>query len=251
MKRLRRHGFLLAMVASIGVHAAAAAALMRAAPTQLGAVAIETRAISVSLAVTDILESTEPLDAVASEAAAQEAPLGDAAPKPAPKSEPETALLAPPPPPKPVMEPKTERSPQKAERRPLKEREKAEKRAKPQPRRAGKTQGAASTGRSARNSATSGQVSASQGAVQTYASLVRARLAARKPASRGEGGRVVIRFSLSAGGQVLSAAIARSSGNPSLDQAALAAVRSAGPFPPPPAGTSASNLRFSIPYQFR
>ncbi|MGA8436370.1 MAG: TonB family protein [Methyloceanibacter sp.] len=42
--------------------------------------------------------------------------------------------------------------------------------------------------------------------------------------------------------------VVRSSGKPQLDQAAIATVRSAAPFPPPPAG---ANPNFSIQIYFR
>ena len=93
-----------------------------------------------------------------------------------------------------------------------------------------------------------GRVSASSGSALNYAALVQARVAARKPDGGGGRGTVVVAFSVSRSGALSSARIARSSGNSSLDSRVLAAVRSAGPFPSPPAG---DNLNFAMPFYFR
>lgn len=50
----------------------------------------------------------------------------------------------------------------------------------------------------------------------------------------GQSGTVTVRFSIDTGGNVLSASVAGSSGNPSLDSAVVAMVRSASPVPAPP-----------------
>ncbi len=60
-------------------------------------------------------------------------------------------------------------------------------------------------------------------------------------------GRPVVRFSLNSSGQVTSASLVRSSGSSILDQEAVATVRRASPFPPPPNGQGAS---FSVPVNF-
>lgn len=52
--------------------------------------------------------------------------------------------------------------------------------------------------------------------------------------SDGQSGVVTVRFSIDTGGNVLSASVARSSGNPSLDSAVVAMVRAASPVPAPP-----------------
>ena len=61
---------------------------------------------------------------------------------------------------------------------------------------------------------------------------------------------VVVAFGITAAGGLGYAKIARSSGDQHLDQASLSAVRGAAPFPQPPAGASAAQLRFSIPFYF-
>lgn len=98
--------------------------------------------------------------------------------------------------------------------------------------------------------ASAGRVSASRGSILSYGAMVRARIARNKPGG-GARGNVVIALSISTSGSLQSARIVRSSGNPSLDQSALAAVRRSSPFPPPPQGATARQLRFTIPFQFR
>jgi periplasmic protein TonB len=110
--------------------------------------------------------------------------------------------------------------------------------------------GAGATGsRGAKASA--GRVSASQGALQDYRGIVNAWMARNKPAHGGGRGDVVILVVLSPSGALISARVFASSGNPSLDQIALAAARRSSPFPKPPAGSTAGQLRFTFPYRFR
>jgi protein TonB len=94
-----------------------------------------------------------------------------------------------------------------------------------------------------------GRVSASRGDILSYAALVRARVASRRPSGYGAHGRVVVSFSVTPGGGLGSARIASSSGSGALDSAALGAVRGAAPFPPPPNGAGA--IRFSVPFYYR
>jgi len=93
--------------------------------------------------------------------------------------------------------------------------------------------------------------SASPGQVRRYAGLVRARIARNRPSSRGRRGTAIVRFAISRSGRLRYARLARSSGDRTLDRAALASVRRASPFPRPPRGMSARQLTFSIPFRFR
>jgi len=61
----------------------------------------------------------------------------------------------------------------------------------------------------------------------------------------------VITFVLDRTGHVLSASIARSSGDASFDAAALAMMRRADPVPPPPALVADEGLSFTLPVNFR
>lgn len=61
----------------------------------------------------------------------------------------------------------------------------------------------------------------------------------------------MITFAIAADGTLDATAIAKSSSEPELDQAALAAIRKSAPFPPPPTGATAAQRRFMIPFRFR
>lgn len=63
-------------------------------------------------------------------------------------------------------------------------------------------------------------------------------------------GTVIVRFTVSASGQLLSREIAKSSGSPKLDEAALAALDRAAPFPPFPKGVVNDQLAVSVPFRF-
>jgi protein TonB len=80
---------------------------------------------------------------------------------------------------------------------------------------------------------------------------VRARVASRRPHGQGQRGTVYITFGVSASGGLTFASISRSSGDPGLDRSVLAAVRSAAPFPAPPAGASLRQRQFSMPFHFQ
>lgn len=63
-------------------------------------------------------------------------------------------------------------------------------------------------------------------------------------------GTVIVRFTVSAAGKLLSREITKSSGSIQLDQAALAALQRAEPFPPFPAGVGKKELAVSVPFRF-
>jgi protein TonB len=108
--------------------------------------------------------------------------------------------------------------------------------------------GGASARASEGSAMSSASVAASQGDLANYAALVRARVAANKPPGTGVRGSAVVRFGVSGSGAVISAGIGKSSGDAGLDRAAVAAVRQASPFPPPPGGRS---LSFAVPFSFQ
>ncbi len=62
---------------------------------------------------------------------------------------------------------------------------------------------------------------------------------------------ILVRFELDRTGHVLSASIAKGSGDASFDEAALAMMRRADPVPPPPARVADEGLRFTMPVLFR
>jgi len=55
-----------------------------------------------------------------------------------------------------------------------------------------------------------------------------------------------VRFRINRSGDLVSLRLARGSGRPDFDRAALAAVRSAAPFPPPPLEAAEADLEFEI-----
>jgi protein TonB len=95
-----------------------------------------------------------------------------------------------------------------------------------------------------------GAAMASAGVVRDYANRVLAALNRAKPRGTGLRGTVRLSFSVGAGGEIESVRILKSSGNDALDGAAVAAVRRAD-LPAPPAGLSAAQRLFELPYQFR
>jgi protein TonB len=76
---------------------------------------------------------------------------------------------------------------------------------------------------------------------------VRAAIGRHRPRVGG-GGSATVAFSIGPAGGVQAVQIVRSSGRPAADQAAIATVRAAAPFAPPPAGARNS---FSIQIYFR
>jgi protein TonB len=159
-------------------------------------------------------------------------------PEPPPKPEPpqEKPIPKEPPP-----EPKVREPPEQA---------KAEKKQRERPRRATRAGGVTSRAQSGDGNGAP-RASASSGAVLGYAAAVRARVAGNKPSGDGQRGTAVISFGVTTSGRLAYASIARSSGNAALDRLALSAVRSAAPFPSPPAGATPAQLRFSIPFHFQ
>ncbi len=113
------------------------------------------------------------------------------------------------------------------------------------------TQGGRQSKSATGSSASSGRVSASTGDMQTYARAVQARVAARRPGGEGRRGTVIISFAVTRSGGLSYASISSSSGDAALDQSVLSAVRSAAPFPAPPAGAPSGGLRFRMPFYFR
>jgi protein TonB len=80
---------------------------------------------------------------------------------------------------------------------------------------------------------------------QAYSSKVWAALARRKPRA-GQSGSATVVFSIGMGGSLNSVSIGRSSGNARIDQLALATVRGAAPFPPPPSGPASFSIRIDF-----
>jgi TonB family protein len=78
-----------------------------------------------------------------------------------------------------------------------------------------------------------------------YASNVWAALARHKPRA-GQSGSATVTFSIGAGGALGGVRIGKSSGNSKIDQLALATVRGAAPFAPPPSGPASFSIRIDF-----
>lgn len=94
--------------------------------------------------------------------------------------------------------------------------------------------------------------SAGNAAASNYPGKVRNKINRAKRRVSGAGGGVAtVSFTVSASGQASGIRIARSSGQPELDQAALDAVRRAAPFPAIPDGAGRASWPFSVPIAFK
>jgi protein TonB len=85
----------------------------------------------------------------------------------------------------------------------------------------------------------------------SYLGQVMARLQRARPAGTGQQGRAVVRFSILRSGAVGAIGLAASSGNSIVDQAALAMVRRAAPFPPLPPEFGPATMPLTVPVNFR
>jgi periplasmic protein TonB len=91
-------------------------------------------------------------------------------------------------------------------------------------------------------------------AVANWERLLVAQLERHKrypPQARGKVGEARLAFSIDRTGRVLASRIVHSSGSEALDQEALALVRRAAPFPPPPVGLPDDRLLFVVPVRYR
>ena len=92
------------------------------------------------------------------------------------------------------------------------------------------------------------------GASSKYPGQVQVRVsrATRYPASaKGSNGEAHVTFTVAANGGISGVKLSRSSGNAALDDAALAAVERAAPFPPIPEDAGRSSWTFTVPVAFR
>lgn len=86
-----------------------------------------------------------------------------------------------------------------------------------------------------------------------WLSAIRARVERRKAypvAAGGAEGRVTLQLTVDRAGRLKSVGVARSSGNPMLDAAALRAVKSAGRFPRAPGAVTEAAVTFRLPLRF-
>lgn len=156
---------------------------------------------------------------------------------------------------KPKNEKKPEPKPEKPKHKP-RHREKAGKTQK-----AAETQAASAPQINAQNSSrmaaslnrqsnASAGISPAKWQSKVQAHLERKKRTAQRRLGRADKGIVQIAFVIDAGGNVISARISGTSGNPQVDQAALSAVKAASPVPAPPPSMAASRIPFQVPFKF-
>jgi periplasmic protein TonB len=167
-----------------------------------------------------------------------------------------SAELTPPPPPPvavpapapPIVQPRREPPPRPVVRRQEpREQPPRERVARPAPPRPPSPPSSASEGRGVTSRATPRTSSPPP----SYLALVMAQLHRAKPASAGQTGRAVVRFSILRSGAAGGVSLASSSGNTIVDQAAVAMVRRAAPFPPLPAEYGPAAMPLTVPVAFR
>jgi protein TonB len=95
-----------------------------------------------------------------------------------------------------------------------------------------------------------GQANASAYSAQVLAHLQRYRVYPDSARSAGITGVSTVRFTLGASGNVIAVSLAGSSGQGVLDQAALAMVNRAAPFPPIPPALGRGSMTFAAPVRF-
>jgi len=238
---LREAPFWISLAVALAIHGAAAT-YFAIGPRDPGAGSMQTTAVSLNLVETLIVESaeqTQPEEMVSDniEVNAEEGTVEESAPSPAEMETEENK-----------REEKVKAA-GKDDTKPEKVKPRQETKRKSQPSKASKKGGAQARGEASKKRS-GGQASASRGAVRNYAARVRARVARNKPRSGRARGTAVVSFGVSRSGSLRYAKLARSSGNSSLDSAALSAVRRASPFPTPPRGASLRQLSFRIPFHF-
>jgi len=123
----------------------------------------------------------------------------------------------------------------------------------PQPaREAAGTGGGPAQGAAPAPAATAPALSAaqSQSLMSQWGARIMARIERARPRVQASG-QVVLSLQVARSGQLAGVSVSRSSGNPSLDAAALSAVQRAGGFPAAPDGMTEASYGFSLPIRFR
>ncbi|HXY89556.1 MAG TPA: TonB family protein [Xanthobacteraceae bacterium] len=147
--------------------------------------------------------------------------------------------------------PLAEKTPQPDREKQLQKKERAQQStsiaANPNPAAAALSEGRAGAGGRAE---AGGAANTSSYQAEVLAHLQHYRLYPPEARSRGIVGMALVHFALAANGGVISASLARSSGAPILDDAALSMVRRASPFPPIPPGLGRARMDFAAPIRF-
>lgn len=261
--------FVLALALSLAIHAAVLAAIHRQNTEGLArpigsAISIASDGTAIVIEVEVVADSTLPAAPAPADATAADAKTPVQAATDPEKSQPtperrEAETLAPKPPVPPEAEAIEDPRPQEQSKEltKLTDRTEVEDTAAPRPSvsaPAAPARPAASltTGTIGNRGAleTGGPALVSSYQAQVLAHLSRFRAYPEEARSRGITGVVSVRFALASDGKVVSASLLRTSGAAMLDEAALAMVRRASPFPPFPAGLNRARMEFAAPVRF-
>lgn len=100
------------------------------------------------------------------------------------------------------------------------------------------------------NNASAG-VSSNKWQSKLYSHLLRRTRSLQRRAGRGVKGTAQVAFVVDPSGNILSVKLARSSGNPTVDDLAVQATRNSSPVPAPPAAIAKPRMPITVPIQFK
>jgi len=100
------------------------------------------------------------------------------------------------------------------------------------------------------NNASAG-VSSNKWQAKLYSHLLRRTRSLQRQAGRGVKGTAQVAFVVDQSGNILSVKLARSSGNPTVDELAVQATRNSSPVPAPPAAIAKPRMPITVPIQFK
>ncbi len=100
------------------------------------------------------------------------------------------------------------------------------------------------------NNASAG-VSSNKWQSKLYSHLLRRTRSLQRQAGRGVKGTAQVAFVVDQSGNILSVKLARSSGNPTVDELAVQATRNSSPVPAPPAAIAKPRMPITVPIQFK
>ncbi|MCL7998381.1 energy transducer TonB [Brucella sp. 21LCYQ03] len=100
------------------------------------------------------------------------------------------------------------------------------------------------------NNASAG-VSSNKWQSKLYSHLLRRTRSLQRQAGKGIKGTAQVAFVVDPSGNILSVSLARSSGNPLVDQLAVQATRNSSPVPAPPAAIAKPRMPITVPIQFK
>lgn len=94
-------------------------------------------------------------------------------------------------------------------------------------------------------------VSSNKWQSKLYSHLLRRTRSLQRQAGKGVRGTAQVTFVVDPSGNILSVSLARSSGNPTVDELAVQATRNSSPVPAPPAAIAKPRMPITVPIQFK